>query len=56
MGTPRMTDEVVRRVGHLAYLWAWPMVNMHNRRAAFEQVPTNGASSGSTPTWPGVRR
>jgi hypothetical protein len=28
----RMTEDYVRSVGRLAYLWGWPLVNMHNRR------------------------
>ncbi len=47
-----MTPEVVRQVGRLAYLWAWPMVNMHNRRVAFEQVPTHGLIGGVMPAAP----
>ena len=27
----RMTEDYVRSVGRLAYLWGWPLVNMHNR-------------------------
>ena len=48
-GTPRITDEVVRQVGRLAYLWRGPWSNMHNRRAALEQVPTNGLIGGVMP-------
>ncbi len=47
-----MTDDVIRQLGRLAYLWAWPMVNMHNRRVAFEQVPTNGLIGGVVPAAP----
>ena len=34
-----MTEEYVRVVGQFAYMWAWPMMNMHNRRDAFDKVP-----------------
>ena len=48
----RMTPEILRQVGRLAYLWAWPMVNLHNRRVAFEQVPTHGLIGGVMPAAP----
>ena len=48
----RMTEEVVRQVARLAYLWAWPMVNMHNRRVAFEQAPSHGLIGGVMPAAP----
>jgi len=25
----RMTEDYLRSVGRLAYLWGWPLVNMH---------------------------
>ena len=34
-----MTEEYARVVGQFAYMWAWPMMNMHNRRDAFDKVP-----------------
>lgn len=27
----RLTDAYVREVGRVAYLWGWPLVNVHNR-------------------------
>jgi len=27
----RMTEDYIRSVGRLAYLWGWPLVNMRNR-------------------------
>jgi hypothetical protein len=33
-----MTEEYARVVGQFAYMWAWPMMNMHNRRDAFDKV------------------
>ncbi|MEY3760981.1 MAG: hypothetical protein RIR39_2472, partial [Pseudomonadota bacterium] len=33
-----MTEEYARLVGQFAYMWAWPMMNMHNRRDAFDKV------------------
>lgn len=33
-----MTEEYARVIGQFAYMWAWPMMNMHNRRNAFDKV------------------
>jgi hypothetical protein len=34
----KMTEAYVRQVARDAYFWAWPLVNMYNRRLAFAQV------------------
>ena len=34
----KITEEYAREVGRDAYFWAWPMVNIYNRRLAFSQV------------------
>ena len=34
----KITEEYARHVGRDAYFWAWPMVNMYNRRLHFLQV------------------
>jgi hypothetical protein len=34
----KITEEYARLVGHDAYFWAWPMVNMFNRRLHFISV------------------
>jgi len=34
----KITEEYARQVGRHAYFWAWPMVNIYNRRLAFSQV------------------
>jgi hypothetical protein len=34
----KITEEYARLVGRDAYFWAWPMVNIFNRRLAFSQV------------------
>jgi hypothetical protein len=31
----KITAEYARLVGKDAYFWAWPMVNIHNRRLSF---------------------
>ena len=33
-----MTEEYASMVGRFAYMWAWPMMNLHNRRDAFDKV------------------
>jgi hypothetical protein len=48
----RMTDDYVRSVGRLAYLWGWPLVNMHNRLSIMEQVPAPGLLGGVVPAAP----
>jgi len=34
----KFTEEYARHVARDAYFWAWPLVNMHNRRLAFEPI------------------
>ena len=34
----KITEEYARQVGRDAYFWAWPMVNMYNRRLHFMHV------------------
>jgi hypothetical protein len=48
----RMTGDYVRSVGRLAYLWGWPLVNMHNRLSIMEQVPAPGLLAGVVPAAP----
>jgi hypothetical protein len=47
-----MTGEYVRAAGRLAYLWGWPLVNMHNRLSAMEKVPAPGLAEGVVPVGP----
>jgi hypothetical protein len=35
----RTTEDYIRSVGRLAYLWGWPLVNMH------KESPTNNPST-----------
>lgn len=51
---PRMkiTECYARHVARDAYFWAWPMVNIYNRRLAFAQVPEPGLVGGILPTAP----
>lgn len=34
-----MTPEYARIVAKQAYVWGWPMVNMHNRRETYRRLP-----------------
>jgi hypothetical protein len=44
-----MTKEYVQMVARMAYVWGWPMVNMHNRSVAFSKVPVPGLIGGVLP-------
>jgi hypothetical protein len=35
----KITEEYAALVGRNAYFWAWPMVNVFNRRLTYEKVP-----------------
>jgi hypothetical protein len=47
-----MTPDYARVVGQMAYIWAWPMVNMINRRAAITKAPQPGLLNGVLPAAP----
>src|SRR5882724_11254524 len=47
----KITEEYAKQVGRDAYFWAWPMVNVYNRRIAFSQVKEI-AMSGPVPAAP----
>ena len=48
----RLTDEYLDQMGQLAYLWGWPLVNMHNRLSIMEKVPERGLLGGVVPAGP----
>ena len=48
----RITEAYARLVAREAYFWAWPMVNMYNRRLAFAKVPAPGRLGGVLPVAP----
>jgi hypothetical protein len=48
----RITDAYARMVTRQAYFWAWPMVNIYNRRLAFAQAPEAGLAGGILPIAP----
>jgi len=47
----KMTEEYAKLVARDAYFWAWPMVNIYNRRQAFKDV-TEIVMAGPVPTAP----
>lgn len=42
----RMTDAYVKQVAQMAYLWGWPMINVHNRKTMYEKLPHAGLIGG----------
>src|SRR5271170_1028215 len=48
----RMTSEYVQSIGRLAYLWAWPMMNLHNRVTILRSIPEPGLMGGIVPMAP----
>ncbi len=48
----RMTEAYAQQIGRFTYFWAWPMVNMHNRRALLQQLPEPGLMGGIVPVAP----
>src|SRR5580704_5281166 len=48
----RLMEDYVRRVGAVAYLWGWPMVNLHNRKLILSQLPEPGLMGGIVPVAP----
>src|SRR5215470_17352502 len=48
----RITEAYARMVARDAYFWAWPMVNVYNKRLAFSQIPEPGLMNGVLPGAP----
>jgi hypothetical protein len=48
----KITEAYARLVAREAYFWAWPMVNIYNRRLAFAQAPEPGLMGGVLPVAP----
>lgn len=48
----RMTEAYVSQVGHAAYFWGWPLVNIHNRSLMMQHVPEPGLMGGIVPVAP----
>jgi hypothetical protein len=51
-GETKLSDEYVRMVGQAATFWAWPMVNVFNRRLGFKDVQEPGLIGGIIPCAP----
>src|SRR5262245_48121857 len=49
---PEMSTAYVQAVARMAYVWGWPLVNSHNRRAAFAKAPEPGRNGGVLPVAP----
>ncbi|TCK00153.1 hypothetical protein DFR71_1145 [Nocardia alba] len=49
---PKVTPEYASAIGRAAYLWGWPLVNLHNRRVFMEQLPAPGLLAGIVPAGP----
>ena len=48
----KITESYARLVARDAYFWAWPMINIYNRRIAFAQAPEPGLMNGVLPVAP----
>ena len=48
----RVNAQYAAEVARTAYLWGWPLVNMHNRRVFMEQLPGPGLLAGIVPAGP----
>lgn len=51
-GKVKITEQYARMVARDAYFWAWPMVNIYNRRLAFEKAPETALMNGVLPFAP----
>ena len=47
-----MTEGYAKSIASFAYVWGWPLVNMHNRQVVFSQVPYQMYLSGAMPAAP----
>lgn len=45
----RMTEDYARSIARVAYVWGWPLVNMHNRLSIMSQLPGPGLLGGVVP-------
>jgi hypothetical protein len=50
--TVKVTEEYARLVAREAYFWAWPLINIYNKRLAFSQAPEPGLMNGVLPMAP----
>ncbi|PPJ14966.1 DUF1214 domain-containing protein [Nocardia cyriacigeorgica] len=52
LGPQNVTPDYAATVGRVAYLWGWPLVNLHNRRVFMQQLPAPGLLAGIVPAGP----
>ena len=52
----KITEAYARMVAREAYFWAWPMLNIYNKRLAFGQAREPGLLDGILPFAPVNRR
>jgi len=50
-----MPEEYARTLAATAYVWGWPLMNQHNRRAKITQAPQPSLMNGTIPIAPGGR-
>ncbi|MBB1088243.1 DUF1254 domain-containing protein [Lysobacter sp. SG-8] len=50
-GAP-VSPEYAAAIGQMAYIWGWPLVNMHNRQTLFATAPHPGLLGGVLPVAP----
>ena len=48
----KITEEYARLVARDIFFWAWPMVNVYNRRLTFKDMPKAGLMGGIVPVGP----
>jgi hypothetical protein len=48
----KVTEAYARMLARAAYFWAWPLVNIYNKRLAFAQAPEPGLMNGVLPFAP----
>jgi hypothetical protein len=47
-----MTADYIGAIGRFAYIWAWPMMNLHNRITILRNLPEPGLMGGVVPIAP----
>ncbi len=48
----KITEAYARMIARDAYFWAWPLVNVYNRRLTFKDLPEPGLMGGVVPVAP----
>jgi hypothetical protein len=52
MSVVKLSEGYARLLARETFLWAWPMVNIYNRRLAFKDIPEPGLMGGIVPAAP----